>query len=36
MRLLKQARQELEEIADKQSTEYAEAVGKVTHFRTKS
>jgi len=33
--LLKQARQELEEIADKQSTEYAEAIGKVTTLEQK-
>ncbi|AXT19895.1 microtubule-binding protein [Flavobacteriaceae bacterium AU392] len=33
--LLKQARQELEDIADKQSTEYAEAVGKVTTLEQK-
>ncbi|MGG5486174.1 microtubule-binding protein [Flavobacteriaceae bacterium 144Ye] len=33
--LLKQARQELEEIVDKQSAEYAEAVGKVTTLEQK-
>ncbi|WP_248723046.1 microtubule-binding protein [Seonamhaeicola sp. ML3] len=33
--LLKQARQELEDIADKQSTEYAEAIGKVTGLEQK-
>ncbi len=33
--LLKQARQELEEIADKQSTEYSEAIGKVTTLEQK-
>ena len=33
--LLKQARQELEEIVDKQSAEYAEAVGKVTSLEQK-
>lgn len=33
--LLKQARQELEEIVDKQSTQYAEAVGKVTTLEQK-
>lgn len=33
--LLKQARQELEEIVDKQSTEYAQAVGKVTDLEQK-
>ncbi|WP_299625400.1 microtubule-binding protein [uncultured Tenacibaculum sp.] len=33
--LLKQARQELEEIADKQSTEYSEAIGKVTGLEQK-
>ncbi|NER16677.1 coiled-coil domain-containing protein [Spongiivirga citrea] len=33
--LLKQARQELDEIADKQSTEYSEAIGKVTTLEQK-
>ncbi len=33
--LLKQARQELEDIADKQSAEYAEAIGKVTTLEQK-
>jgi len=33
--LLKQARQELEEIVDKQSSEYAEAIGKVTILEQK-
>ena len=33
--LLKQARQELEEIADKQSTEYSEAIGKITKLEQK-
>lgn len=33
--LLKQARQELDEIADKQSTEYSEAIGKVTAIEQK-
>ncbi len=33
--LLKQARQALEDIADKQSTEYAEAIGKVTGLEQK-
>ncbi|WP_298780980.1 microtubule-binding protein [uncultured Polaribacter sp.] len=33
--LLKQSRQELEEIADKQSTEYSEAIGKVTSIEQK-
>ncbi len=33
--LLKQARQELDEIADKQSTEYSEAIGKVTSIEQK-
>ncbi|MCK7590531.1 microtubule-binding protein [Subsaxibacter sp. CAU 1640] len=33
--LLKQARQELEEIADKQSADYAQAVGKVTTLEQK-
>ena len=33
--LLKQARQELEEIADKQSPEYSEAIGKVTTIEQK-
>ncbi len=33
--LLKQARQELEDVADKQSAEYAEAVGKVTTLEQK-
>jgi len=33
--LLKQARQELDEIADKQSTQYSEAIGKVTAIEQK-
>ncbi|MDN3618006.1 microtubule-binding protein [Polaribacter undariae] len=33
--LLKQSRQELEEIADKQSTEYSEAIGKMTTIEQK-
>jgi len=33
--LLKQARQELEEIADKQSTQYSEAIGKITVIEQK-
>ena len=33
--LLKQSRQELDEIADKQSTEYSEAIGKVTTIEQK-
>ena len=33
--LLKQARQELEEIVDKQSAEYAQAIGKVTELEQK-
>ena len=33
--LLKQARQALEEVADKQSTEYSEALGKVTTLEQK-
>ena len=33
--LLKQARQALEEIADKQSTEYSEAIGKITEIEQK-
>ncbi len=33
--LLKQARQELEEIADKQSTAYSEAIGKITQIEQK-
>ncbi|MEM7085550.1 MAG: microtubule-binding protein [Bacteroidota bacterium] len=33
--LLKQARQALEEIADKQSTEYSEAIGKITELEQK-
>ena len=33
--LLKQARQTLEEVADKQSTEYSEAIGKVTAIEQK-
>ena len=33
--LLKQARQELEEIVDKQSSEYAQAIGRVNHVGTK-
>ena len=33
--LLKQARQELEEISDKQSTDYSEAIGKITTIEQK-
>jgi hypothetical protein len=33
--LLKQARQELEEVSDKQSTEYSEAIAKMTHLEQK-